>query len=134
MTQDIRVHHKSDAKLLLLRGLGRLWSIQGLPSTMPHGMVETLHGADFSFLSGKLRLIIYWLLQATLMSGNKPSTSTWWVPCGSRRKLFFSFCKMSKPRHLLVASGDPDEWEQNIYISQTRQGETRDIRHNGASQ
>ena len=34
-----------------LRGLGRRWSIQGLPSIMPHGMIETPHGVDFSFLS-----------------------------------------------------------------------------------
>ena len=31
-----------------LRGLGRLRSIQGLPSIKPHGMVETPHGIDFS--------------------------------------------------------------------------------------
>ena len=28
--------------------MGHLWSIQGLPSTTPHGMVETPHGGDFS--------------------------------------------------------------------------------------
>ena len=28
---------------------GTLGSIQGLSSTMPHDMVETPHGADFSF-------------------------------------------------------------------------------------
>ena len=33
----------------LLGGLGRLRSIQGLPSIMPHGMVETPHSIDFSF-------------------------------------------------------------------------------------
>ena len=30
-----------------LRGPGRLWSIHGLPSIMPHGMDETPYGADF---------------------------------------------------------------------------------------
>ena len=32
------------------QGLGRLRSIQGLPSIMPHSMIETPHGVDFSFL------------------------------------------------------------------------------------
>ena len=32
-----------------LEGLGRLRSIQGLPSIMPHGMIDTPHGVDFSF-------------------------------------------------------------------------------------
>ena len=30
--------------------MGRLWSIQGLPLTMPHGMVKTPHGVDLAFL------------------------------------------------------------------------------------
>ena len=33
-----------------LRGMGRRRSVRGLPSTMPHGMVETPRGIDFSFL------------------------------------------------------------------------------------
>ena len=33
----------------LQRWLGRLRSIQGLPSIMPHGMIDTPHGVDFSF-------------------------------------------------------------------------------------
>ena len=32
------------------RSMGRLWSIQGLPSTVPHGMVETLRSIYFSFI------------------------------------------------------------------------------------
>ena len=32
---------------------GRLWSIQGLPSVMPHGMVETPHGVDFPVCSSR---------------------------------------------------------------------------------
>lgn len=32
-------------------GMGRLWSIQCLPTQSCHGMVETSHGLDFSFLS-----------------------------------------------------------------------------------
>ena len=34
-----------------LRGLGRLWPIQGLPSMGPHCMVETPFVIDFSFLA-----------------------------------------------------------------------------------
>ena len=30
--------------------MGRLRSIQGLPSAMPHGMAETPHGIEFSVL------------------------------------------------------------------------------------
>ena len=32
-----------------LRGLGRLLSIQGLPSIMPHSIIDTPHGVDFPF-------------------------------------------------------------------------------------
>ena len=31
-----------------LRVLGRLWSVQGPPSIMPHGMVERPHDVEFS--------------------------------------------------------------------------------------
>ena len=34
-------------------GLGRLWSVQGLPSIMPHGIVEAPHGVDFSQSTGR---------------------------------------------------------------------------------
>ena len=33
-----------------LRGMGRLWSIQGLPSTMPDSMANTPHGVDSTLL------------------------------------------------------------------------------------
>ena len=37
--------------------LGRLWSSQGLPSTMPHGMAERPHGVDFSLLAGAVPVV-----------------------------------------------------------------------------
>ena len=41
------VIHVADAEPLF-EGLGCLRSVQGLPSNMPQGMVETCHGVDFS--------------------------------------------------------------------------------------
>ena len=46
------MHHLACNILLYCKalwGLGRLWSVQGLPSTMPHSMVEQPHGVDFFF-------------------------------------------------------------------------------------
>ena len=39
----------AQVKAVNLKGLGRLWSIQGHPSIMLSGMIETLHGIDSSF-------------------------------------------------------------------------------------
>ena len=40
-----------------LRGMGRRGSVQGLPSNMPHSMVETPHGVDFFVLVPGSRLL-----------------------------------------------------------------------------
>ena len=61
-----------------LRGMGRLWPIQGVPVTMPHGMVETPHGADFSFLfsSSWSHVLVFMLVSSSIMASNE---LTW--PC-----------------------------------------------------
>ena len=51
-----------------LRGTGRLWSIQGLPSAMPY---DTPHGIDFSFLSSHLHAVdLAWLRCKSARTGN----------------------------------------------------------------
>ena len=52
------------------RGLGCLWSIQGMSTTMPHAMVDTPRGIDFIFPMNSL-------LQALPSDHRRPCEATW---------------------------------------------------------
>ena len=65
----VGVHCKGPLEPPSLRRTGRLWSIQGLPSAMPHGVAEAAHSRDFSFLSG-----VPWLRQPLKRCGRRMRT------------------------------------------------------------